>query len=361
MQLARDESARRRALAGPVAQLLCAGSSGLSDHERSLAAEIMRQLLKDLETPIRRALAERLSREQTAPRELVLLLANDAIEVAFPILQHSGLLLDPELIEIIRHRTREHRLAIALRRRVSSEVSQALVDTGDTDVIRTLLENQDAEIKAATLAYLVEQSQRVDTFQNPLLRRRELSPELAGRMYGWVSAALRQHILERFDIDESRLEIAMTESATAAAAPLDGDGSANLAERLDRHNQITSKLLIDTLRDGEIALFRELFGRRMELGKSLVDRLIFEPGGEGLAVACKAKDFSQIDFLTLFSLTHSPHPHSADERPRIAALFHELDRVEAARTLDGWRRNAACPPALCRMAAAPGGRPEGTL
>ena len=37
------------------------------------------------------------------------------------------------------------------------------------------------------MEYLVEQSKRVDTYQNPLLKRPDLEPDLAKRMYLWVS------------------------------------------------------------------------------------------------------------------------------------------------------------------------------
>ena len=56
------------------------------------------------------------------------------------------MLQDSELIEIVHHRTLEHQLAIAMRRRVSAAVSDALVEEGSPDVIKTLLENPNAAI-----------------------------------------------------------------------------------------------------------------------------------------------------------------------------------------------------------------------
>ena len=151
----------------------------------------MRQLIHDVEVSVRRALAERLSEQPLAPHELVIALANDEIEVAHPLLVNSDVLQDLELIEIIRNRTLEHQLAIGIRKSVSEEVTDALIATDSVDVIKTLLENHHAKISQRTMEYLVEQSQRVDTYQNPLLRRPDLDTTLAKRMYWWVSAALR--------------------------------------------------------------------------------------------------------------------------------------------------------------------------
>src|SRR3546814_14322899 len=75
-----------------------------------------------------------------------------------------------------------------------------------TTLFRSLLENADAEISGATMEFLVEESRRVDCYQEPLLHRHELSPDLARRMYWWVSAALREHFSRHFEIDPDALD-----------------------------------------------------------------------------------------------------------------------------------------------------------
>lgn len=83
-------------------------------------------------------------------------------------------------------------MAVAIRQSVSEAVSDALVKQGTERVIRTLLQNDNARISDKTMEFLVEQSERVNSFQEPVLRRRELRPEMAKRMFLWVSAALRK-------------------------------------------------------------------------------------------------------------------------------------------------------------------------
>jgi uncharacterized protein (DUF2336 family) len=147
-EIDRDRTlAGRRALVMSAAELFFADGD-LTDEERGLAIEALRRLIHEVEVSIRRALADRLAAEARAPRELILALADDTIEVAFPILRQSPLLQDRELIDIIQHRTLEHQLAIAMRSRVSGAVAAALVERGHLDVITTLLENPNAEIKA---------------------------------------------------------------------------------------------------------------------------------------------------------------------------------------------------------------------
>ncbi|MDP6603590.1 MAG: DUF2336 domain-containing protein [Rhodospirillales bacterium] len=76
--------------------------------------------------PVRRIVSQQLANVPDVPEALVRLLANDDIEVAYPILVYSELLRDADLIEVIRHRTQEHQLAVAIRNEVSETVSNAL-------------------------------------------------------------------------------------------------------------------------------------------------------------------------------------------------------------------------------------------
>src|SRR5450432_3755204 len=134
LALARDKSvAARQALTATVTDLFFARGNVLTDRERSLMTEILRQLINDVESSVRRVLAEKLAHQEGAPRDLILALANDEIVVAQSILMHSEVLRDEELIEIIHHRTLEHQLAVAMRKSVNEPVTDALVETGNVD------------------------------------------------------------------------------------------------------------------------------------------------------------------------------------------------------------------------------------
>jgi uncharacterized protein (DUF2336 family) len=346
-QLARDKSvAGRKALIEMVTDLFFAHSGTLTDRERALMSDILRQLIHDVEVEVRRALADRLAHEPKSPVDLVRTLANDQIEVAHSILMHSAVLEDAELVEIIHHRTLEHQLAIAMRSSVSEAVSGALVETGNEDVVAKLLENDNAQISQTTLEYLVEQSKRVDTYQNPLLRRPELSPDLARRMYWWVSAALRQHILDRFEIEENELDEALEQTVShlvGDAEPEPPNKSAALAGQITRLESVTPELLLRTLRQGEVALFEALFARFSGVRLTLLRRLLFEPGGEGLAIVCKALGFAASDFATLFVLTRKARPTDRalvrGEVTRLVAFFDTMQERSAQLVLKRWQRD----------------------
>ena len=207
LKLARDRSIEgRTGLVQSVGDLFFNTDKVLSGRERSLMTEILRQLIHDVELSVRLALSERLAGEDGAPKDLIEILANSEIEVAYPILRDSSVLQDIDLIEIIQHRTMNHQLAVAMRDSLTESVSNALVETGNSDVIKTMLDNSGAEISARTLEFLVDQSKTIDSYQNPLLHRKDLGSDLARRMYWWVSAALRKHITDAFNLSTEEIE-----------------------------------------------------------------------------------------------------------------------------------------------------------
>jgi uncharacterized protein (DUF2336 family) len=345
-ELARDKTvAGRRMLVATIGDLFFSQHDVLSDRERSLMTEILRQLIHDVEVSVRRALAERLAEQPLAPHDLVVALANDEIEVAHPLLVNSDVLQDLELIEIIRNRTLEHQLAISIRKSVSEEVADALIATDSIDVIKTLLENHNADISQRTMEYLVEQSQRVDTYQNPLLRRPDLDTTLAKRMYWWVSAALRTYILDRYEIDPGELDETM-ESTVKSLTEAEGDQrpkAVELADQLAERQEITPALIVKTLREGEVALFAALFGKYTGIRLQLVQRMLFEPGGEGLAIACKGSGIDKSTFASIYVLTRKARGRdSVNHLADMAGILGLYDRIKedaAGMLLKKWQRD----------------------
>ena len=297
---------RRRLLTETIADLFHGGGRILTERERTLMFDIMHKMVRDSELSIRRIIGEQLAGVTDVSLELARFLANDDIEVAYPILSDHAVLRDEDLIEIIRNLTLDHQLAVAIRCTVSEKVSDELVETGNEGVITTLLNNSGARISKATMEFLVEESERVDSFREPILRREDLEPELAQRMYMWVSAALRQHIVEKFKLDQAVVDDLMERSALEGIARTSGGQQSKkdqLVAELDKKGIGISSMLIRALRDGEVTLFKTMFRQLTNIREDLVNRIMFEPGGEGLAIACKAVGISKTEFSTIFSLT----------------------------------------------------------
>lgn len=332
----------RRVVFENINDLFLSAEGRLTDRERALMVDILAKLVHEMEMQVRRALAARLARMETAPRELLLLLANDAAEVARPILRESRLLSDPDLIEIVKHRSQEHLLIVALRAPLSAEVADAIVDRGDEQVIEQLLKNPDAALSRRALEYLVAESQRVDSFQEPLLGRHDLPPELAHRMFWWVSAALRKVIMTRFAVDAAMLDDCLQDSARAAIAETtraDETAAERLVEGLAEANVLDHRFLVQALRGGKLSAFIAGVAKLARIDSRTVRRAIFDPGGEALAVLCRAIGMERNGFGSVFLLSRQGAAPGAVPRQLqdILKFFDAVAPEQARAAVRYWR------------------------
>lgn len=350
LQIGRDKSITgRRNLALAVSSLFREKGDFLSDWERTLMIDILHRLVHDFEISVRRIISENLADWPSLPPNLANFLANDDIDVAYPVLSQSGVLRDVNLMEVIRHRTMEHQMAITIRQSVSEEVSGALVEEGNHEVIAQLLANSNAMISRKTMEYLVEESKRLDSFREPILRRKDLDPKLAERMFMWVSVALRQFICDKYDLDQDTIDDLLEKSALEIYAsrsfPHDTEKKSDqLVDELAKNGEVTPELLINALEEGEVQLFISLFKRLSKLREQLIQRLLFESGGEGLAIACKSLDMSKADFSKIFALCQSARLNSSvdfgKELKAALKFFDNLEKEPADRVLKRWRRDS---------------------
>ena len=352
IELALDRTVEgRERLAAQIGDFCSKQNQVLTEQESDLISEILSKLLKEFENSIRQRLSERLAKTRNTPHEIIVMLANDEIEVARPVLLESELLRDADLIEVVRHRSRQHRLAVARRRHIAESVSEALVEGGETDVITALLENQDARISESTMAYLVEQSKRVDSFQEPLVNRNDLSPELARKLCCWVGAALRLKILEQFEIDlaslDDAIDGAMDDAAAegrAAAEEGEAGDAIDAAQRLARdiaaRGPITGELMVKVLQRGEVPLFEALFTEFCELERRAALRVIYDTGGEGFAIACRAKQMAKQTFASLLMLSRADGKvMQPRDLSRAIKVFDSVSLPNARQVLQSWQRD----------------------
>lgn len=344
----RDDKARR-ALYLETVKLLEGEHRNLSEVERGLICDILRRLTHSVEMAIRRELAERLAGDDNAPVDLILLLANDQIEVAHSVLLYSKLLSDTALIEIIRHKTIQHQMRIAARQNLSAPVSSALVRAGDNGVIVALLANPTAAISDHSFAEIVRRSAEVAEFQAPLVAREDLPPSLAARLYAVVSEDLKRQLAASFRIDNKTIDRALAESVDSLARgqvqASTGDGLQRLLDKLEGAGQLTPGFVVKCLNQGQIELFERAFARLVNMAPHLFPRFLYDYGPEGLAVACRAAGIDRSVFLTMYRITRMARGHSADladlDTARIFELFESLDQRGALLRLHNWAAEEA--------------------
>jgi uncharacterized protein (DUF2336 family) len=223
-----DEDDEVRAeLARKIARLMPDISREEMLHLREMAIELMEKLARDQAPRVRAILADEIKHLTCVPKPVIATLANDVEEiVAAPILEYSPLLSDTDLTEIIAGARAEFALgAIARRRSVSHDVSDAIIGTLDIPAVAALLANPKASIREKTLEKLVESAEGIDTLHQPLVLRSELSERTVRRLAGFVGAGLLDILSRRCNLNDDtslllqrQLRFRLGESNAAPAA-----------------------------------------------------------------------------------------------------------------------------------------------
>jgi uncharacterized protein (DUF2336 family) len=174
-------------------------------HLRDLTIETLEQLARDEEPRVRAMLAEEIKHLDCVPKDVVKRLANDAeILVCTPVIEYSPLLSDTDLLEFVAVAHANAMLAAVARRKgLSGDVSDAVVATGNTTAIAALLTNIDARLRKKTLDTIVSQAAEIAEWHGPLVLRAELSPRAIRRIASFVASALIDVLTTRHGLDDA--------------------------------------------------------------------------------------------------------------------------------------------------------------
>lgn len=298
----------------------------LTREERALAADILRRLSKSVEMSLRIALAERIAGDPTTPHELLLLLVDDNVEVARPILGRSPLLSDADLIHVIQVGSVDHQICVAERPSIGEKVTAALVETNSDRVAVALVRNQTARIGGETYQRLVEWSRNVDDLQKGLIQRVDLPPVLANRLYPLVSDALKAALTARYPDASRTLASAMDETTAAlqrGVSSVSESNAARLVAKLLASGELKPSFLMRTLHQGQIDSFEHGFAALLGIDIEHFRRILYFEKPTVAALACRGVGIDRSAFLTVFGL-------SRHKRQRPFTL-NEADRAETDR------------------------------
>jgi uncharacterized protein (DUF2336 family) len=327
---------QRRDIYMAVARLFSAQAAQLSDRERALMRDILKRLTLDVEMAIRIALAEKLADDPEAPLDLILLLADDAIEVARPIIMRSKKLTDHEILEFLRNADEARQTVCAERPHIGEPVTDKLAASETESVLIALVRNATARIAATTFETLVQKSRSMAALQEPLARREDLPTPLASQMCQWASDALKTYIVRSRHLDASIVGGAVDQATRAVATPAasdPSDGGRKLVDKLAIAGQLKPGFLVRVLQQGQTDLFEIAFAKLLDLEPIAFREVFYRKGPRPVALACRAVGIDRCVFPTIYSTSRqarSINPAlSNDERSEVEAVFGSLTRKEA--------------------------------
>ncbi|MBV9521681.1 MAG: DUF2336 domain-containing protein [Alphaproteobacteria bacterium] len=276
----------RAALASKLGAAFEAGS--LTASERQLAEDIFRALTHDAAARVRRALALHVKDSDALPHDVALALARDVDSVALPVLEHSAVLTDQDLIDIIRHGNGAKHVAVAGRRALSAGLADALVERADAAAMARLVGNEGAQLGEELLFRIVASHGEDARVQEPLAARRSLPIAVLERLVALASETLHAVLAKRSDLPPglaSDLVLSIREHATAGLLSTDAPpGEAeHLARQLNAAGRLTASLILHTVCLGDLAFLEAAFAELASIPVHNARLLVHDPGRLGFA------------------------------------------------------------------------------
>ena len=292
-----------------VASLYRIQGAGLNARERELMREILRVLTFDVEMAIRIALAQRLAADTTAPHDLILLLVDDSIEVARPLILNSPLLTEADMLRLIAQADVRHQEAVASRPNIGIPVTDALVSSGNEAILMALVRNATARISEAGYRSLVEKSRTIAGLHEPLAHRPDLPQLLADAMCEWISEALKTYIKTHPKMTAKAADRAVAAAVEAVRSPLasaleaSADSSQKLVDKLATSGQLKTGFLMRVLGQGQIDMFDMAFARMLQVDVAGFRKVFYGGDARNVALSCRAVGIDRAVFTTVFNLS----------------------------------------------------------
>ncbi len=293
----------RAILARRLADIVCLPSSRISPPERWIVGDLLFEILRNSDAIIRKRCAARLADIVDAPSALVRMLASDSYDVAEPLLERSMALTDFDMLEIVKLGGLDHRIALARRERVSETIAAALAASGEPPVITALLKNSGSHLAPPTMEHIVTSAKDETSYARLAIKRAELRPRQAFRLFWWCNHVDRVALLDRFGVDRSIVIEAVEDVFPLAAEEARASGQDALVhralkfvDRRQRNREAADASPYGSLEGAATAMRQrgatsemiEEIARLAGIARPLLARMFDDLGGEALAVLCKA-------------------------------------------------------------------------
>jgi uncharacterized protein (DUF2336 family) len=260
--------------------------SDLTEEDRAAAEGALLMLLDDPSPLVRQAMAEVFARSTEAPGAIVQALSLDQPSVALPVLEHSPLLIDADLVDLIATGPCETQCAIARRNNLPPSVCAAIAEVGTASAALELIENANAELPPFSWDRIVERHGHLAAIRESMLVLEDLPAATRVALVAKLSDTLAQFVVARnwLSADRAvRIASEARERSTVNIAALSrGDDMSGLVQHLRATGQLTAGLILRVLLSGNLELFDYALAELSGLPLARVSALLHDRGGASL-------------------------------------------------------------------------------
>lgn len=339
----RGDPKRRADAARRVSELFLQGAAGFRSDHVDLFDGVLTSLVPHAELAARIELAERLAPLANAPRHLVGQLAgDDDLAIAGPLLRTSLVIPDPVLIEIANAKGQGHLLAMAGRPKLSTALTDVIVDRGDRDVIRCAAGNAGAAFSDGGFSTLVKRAHMDGVLTLSIGRRDDLPPEhLKSLLEGSIDVVRRRLLTVARPERQAAINEAI-QDITASTSQVVSRRDFALAQRtvltLHRAGQLTESALLNFAKafkyEEAVAALAVMTGVKIASLDRLIDGERYDP----ILIAGKTIGLDWLTVRALILMRFGPNRSVAPADIEGARVnFTRLMPSTAQRVVDFWK------------------------
>jgi uncharacterized protein (DUF2336 family) len=202
------------------------------------------------------------------------------------VLEHSPLLIDADLVDIIATGNGEMQCAIARRVNLPPSVCAAIAEVGTAAAALELIENAYAELADFSWDRIVERHGHLAAIRESMLVLEDLPAATRLALVAKLSDTLAQFVVARNWLSADRAERiageARDRSTIHIAARSRGDDMRGLVRHLRATGQLTAGLILRALLSGNLELFDAALSELSGLPQARVSALLHDRGGASL-------------------------------------------------------------------------------
>lgn len=295
--------AQKRAV---VAQKICRHirERDMTSSEYDFAYKILNAIMDDVADIVRRALAVTLKTSPNLPRDIAKKLAADIDTIAVPVLKHSPVFTDQDLIEVLRSHMSEKAEAIATRPVVNSPVVGAIIRYGGPRAAVALAANDGAIIDPQNATLMMALYKEEDIIEQGFLARRNVSAPILDKLMGLVTQESAKRLYERHRLSlEMTLEIMERVKERARIDLFDRDWPQNDIERLmdylEQKGELTRSFLIRSACSGHVEFTTHILARFAGVSHAKAVLMFYDQGDFALQILCNRAQLSSRDFYII--------------------------------------------------------------
>ena len=258
----------------------------LSQNESKIAEDIFRLILNDSNLLLRTELIARLKDVDFLPEDICLKIIQDLPEITSSFIQDSPSLSEKALINIIKQKNKHSQNAVASRQDLPFRVCETLTEEASSDVLKTLISNEKADISDYAYQRLIERFCQDENIQRALLMRKNIPTHILEKLISIVPDNLKKQLLMRRDLSAplitTLVSLEREKAILSLAQSSTEDEVRTLVIHLNGINQLTPNLILRSAVVGDMKFFEYAIALRAAIPIRNTRVLIYDSGLMGL-------------------------------------------------------------------------------